>query len=240
MYIPINIDLTDLVEEFDLSASQIEELGSQLITSISNTYFNALKIKVNNKLKSAKALYLKGLSMKKIDSLNVEIKLSGWLPNIIEEGTKSFDMKEGFSKSGKAQISNEGSWYLTIPFEYSAPGSNNGKKELPKEINDIVQKQKTPLKREQLPQSQRLQQLKELANGKTYQYKSPIFEGLKKDGNDGAISFRRVGEKSDKNSWIYPQTEGKDFFSQAISDIENEIPVIADSLITKFLDDLNY
>lgn len=239
MYFPIKIDLTDLVEEFELDANQIENLGAQLIDSISNTFFNALKIKVNSKLKSARAIYLKGLSMNKIDPLTSEIVLKGWLPNALEEGVSSFDMKEGFSKSDRIKISNDGSWYLTIPFKYSAPNtSGETGKPLPKEIHDIVKKQKTPLKESQIPENYNLRQLKELANGKKYQHKSSIYEGVKKNNNNGFINFRRVGGKSDPNSWIYPNLEGKNFFQQALDDIDNEIPILADNIINKFIEDI--
>ena len=148
-------------------------------------------------------------------------------------------MKEGFSKSDRIKISNDGSWYLTIPFKYSAPNaSGETGKPLPKEIHDIVKKQKTPLKESQIPENYNLRQLKELANGKKYQHKSSIYEGVKKNNNNGFINFRRVGGKSDPNSWIYPNLEGKNFFQQALDDIDNEIPILADNIINKFIEDI--
>ena len=240
MYFPIKIDLTNLIEEFDLNANQIESLGSQLIDTISNTFFNVLKIEVNNKLKSARAIYLKGLSLKKIDSLTSEITLSGWLPNALEEGANEFDMKEGFSKSDKIKISSTGGWYLTIPFKYSSPNSSSEiKKPLPKEIYDIVKKQKTPLKESQIPESYRLKEIKELANGKTYQHKSSIYQGVKKSEEGGGyISFRRASNNSDENSWIHPGFEARNFFNKALDEIDSEIPVLADSIINKFIEDI--
>lgn len=239
MYFPIKIDLTDLINEFDLDARQIETLGSQLIDSISNTFYNALKINVNNKLKSARAIYLKGLSLKKLDSLTSEITLSGWLPNALEEGINEFDLKEGFSKSDKIKISSTGDWYLTIPFKHSIPSSSGETgKPLPKEIYNIVKKQKTPLKESQIPESYRVKELKELANGKTYEHKSSIYQGVKKSEEGGYISFRRASGNSDPNSWIHPGFEARDFFGQALNDIDREIPILADNIISKFLEDI--
>ena len=243
MYFPINIDLTNLIEEFDLDGEQIENLGSQLIDQISHTFFNALRTEVNQRLKGAREVYLKGLSMRKIDPLTSEIVLEGWLPNALEEGIDEFDMKEGFSKSDKIKISKYGNWYLTIPFKHSTPGSSGETgKPLPKEIHNIVKKQSTPLKKVQIPESYRVQQIKELANGKTYQHKSSIYEGVRKEDserkNSGYISFRRAGAKSDPNVFIHPGFEARNFFGKALDNIDRDIPVIADEIIDRFLRDL--
>ena len=90
MYIPIKIDLNDLIEEFELNGIQIKNLASDLSNEISNTFFAALKQRVNSTLKSAKGIYLKNLSIQTLDPLTKEIVLSGWLRNAIEEGVSAF------------------------------------------------------------------------------------------------------------------------------------------------------
>ena len=42
MFVPISINLDDLVEEFGLDVAQIKMLGTELINSISDKYFAAI------------------------------------------------------------------------------------------------------------------------------------------------------------------------------------------------------
>ena len=96
MFIPIKIDLDDLVEEFGLDGAQIKILGTELTNSISDKYFAAIKQKVNTTLKAARGIYLKNLRIETIDDFTKEIILSGWLPNALESGISTFDMKPNF------------------------------------------------------------------------------------------------------------------------------------------------
>lgn len=238
MYIPIKIDLDDLIEEFELNPRQIENLASDLSNEVSNTFFAALKQRVNSTLKSAKGIYLKNLSIQTLDPLTKEIVLSGWLPNAIEEGVSPFDMKAGFQRAKNVKISSKGNWYVSIPFLHSGPNSSGEvAKPLPKEIHEVVKKQKSPLKENQIPESYRLRQIKQIAGGGTYQHKSSIYTGLKKNeqSGNGYINFRRVGAVSDVNSFMYPGLQSRDFFGKALLDIENEIPILADKIIDDFL-----
>lgn len=239
MYIPIKIDLNDLIEEFELNPIQIKNLASDLSNEISNTFFAALKQRVNSTLKSAKGIYLKNLSIQTLDPLTKEIVLSGWLPNAINEGVSPFDMKAGFQRAKNVKISSKGNWYVSIPFFHSGPNSSGEiAKPLPKEVHEIVSKQKSPLRENQIPESYRLRQIKQIAGGGTYQHKTSIYTGLKKNeqnGGNGYINFRRVGAVSDKNSFMYPGLQSRDFFGKSLLDIENEIPVLADKIIDDFL-----
>lgn len=238
MYIPIKIDLDDLIEEFELNPRQIENLASDLSNEVSNTFFAALKQRVNSTLKSAKGIYLKNLSIQTLDPLTKEIILSGWLPNAIEEGVSPFDMKAGFQRAKNVKISSKGNWYVSIPFLHSGPNSSGEiAKPLPKEVYEVVSKQKFPLKENQIPESYRLRQIKQIAGGGTYQHKNSIYTGLKKNEQSGSgyINFRRVGAVSDVNSFMYPGLQSRDFFGKALLDIENEIPILADKIIDDFL-----
>lgn len=238
MFIPIKINLDNLIEEFNLDGAQLKALGIELTNKISEKYFSAIKQKVNSTLKSTRGIYLKNLTIETIDDFTKEIILSGWLPNALEEGYKTFDMKKGFKKAKNVKISVKGNWYTTIPFMWSKSGGETGQK-IPDNLYKIIQKQNTPLKENQIPESQRIHQIKQLANGGIYQHKSSIYTGIKKnEQQEGGsnISFRRVGEVSDQNSFWYPGLIKYDFFGKALQDISNEIPVLADRIIDEFLD----
>lgn len=225
MYFPIKIDLDDLVKEFNLDGSQIQKLGAEILNQITDVYYSSLKQKISSSLKNtARDLYLKGLSIQNLDLLNKEIVLSGWLPNALEEGLSPFDMKTGFSKAKNVKFSKEGKWYMTIklPFENS---------EVPKGIKEKISNK--PLKENQLPESYTSRKLKETIKG-TYQHKSSIFTGIQKNNNKSS-TFRRVGEQSEQSSFIHPGFVKRDYFNQALTDIQDEIPSLADKIIDEFL-----
>lgn len=246
MFIPIKIDLTEITEEFNLDGSQIKLLGNELINSISDKYFSAIKQKVNTTLKATRGIYLKNLKIETIDDLTKEIILSGWLPNALESGQDIFDMKPGFSGAKNVKISAKGNWYTTIPFNWSKSGGETGQK-IPNDVYNIVSKQSSPLRESQLPESRRIHQVKDLAKGINatklgvsgiYQHKNSIYTGMQKQNSDygnGYISFRRVGAVSDPNSFWHPGLVKRDFFGKALNDIQDEIPILADKIIDEFL-----
>lgn len=251
MFIPIKIDLDDLVEEFGLDGNQIKLLGNELINGISDKYFSAIKQKVNTTLKATRGIYLKNLRIETIDDLTKEIILSGWLPNALESGQDIFDMKPGFSKAKNVRISAKGNWYTTIPFSWSKSGGEAGQK-MPSDVYSIASKQNSPLRENQLPESRRIHQIKDLAKGINaaknnvsgfYQHKNSIYTGIQKQNSDygnGYISFRRVGAVSDPNSFWHPGIQKKDFFGKALTDIQDEIPILADKIIDEFLSSQNF
>lgn len=244
VYIPISINLDDLIQEFGLDGNQIKLLGTELTNRISDKYFAAIKQKVNTTLKSTRGIYLKNLRIETIDDFTKEIILSGWLPNAIESGADTFDMKPGFMKAKNVRISAKGNWYTTIPFLWS-PSGNEGTQQAPKNIYQIVKSQSPkPLKESQIPESQALHQIKNLAKGVnaaklgvsgTYQHKSSIYTGMQKIDN-GAISFRRAGAVSDPNSFWHPGLVKQNFFGNALDEISSEIPILADNIIDSFLE----
>lgn len=244
MYIPIKINLDDLVQEFGLDGNQIKLLGTELTNRISDKYFSAIEQKVNTTLKNTRGIYLRNLRIETIDDFTKEIILSGWLPNALESGADTFDMKPGFMKAKNVRVSAKGNWYTTIPFLWSPSGSE-GTQRAPKNIYQMVKDQAPkPLKESQIPESQRLHQIKDLAKGINaskvpgaqgiYQHKNSIYAGMQKIDN-GAISFRRVGAVSDPNSFWHPGIMKKDFFGKALNEIQSEVPILADQIIDEFL-----
>lgn len=234
MNVPIKIDLSNLVEEFDMNVAQIQSLGEELIEKISNNYYSAIRKEVNDNLKSTKNIYLKSLKLEKINLFERELILSGWLPNALENGYPSFDMKIGFLNSKKAKVSKSGIRYLTIPFLWSV-NKSEGKKKIPKEIAAILKRENKPLREIDLPENYRVHEIKNLANGGKYQHKNSIYTGLKKTSSQNGISFRRVSENSDTNMFWHPGLQKQDFFGKALRDIQDNIPVLADKVIDNFL-----
>lgn len=75
----------------------------------------------NEGLHSTYREYVAGLqtpeSLKKTGRGESSVSLIGWLPNAVENGLASFDMKPGFLKSSLAKTSKEGKRYLRIPMK---------------------------------------------------------------------------------------------------------------------------
>jgi len=54
----------------------------------------------------------------------------------------------------------------------------------------------------------------------------------------GYMTFRRVSDKSDDDSWIHPGIDQKDFAQAAMDDHEQDQPTIIDNEIDNFLNAL--
>ena len=242
MYIPIYLNLDGIIEEFGLTQENILLLSNEIIDKVANEIVSTIRKNVQSTAKSSRQIYLDNLKIEKIDEQTREIVLSGWLANAIESGTPSFDMKEGFKRSSKVKYNNKGKWYLTIPFDFSTPTSSGESGTLmPKEIYSIVKKQTTWLKKSQIPESYNSLKTKEIIRGgnkEEYTHKSSIYEGIKKNDSGNYQSMRRVGEASDTNAFIHPGIIKKDYFGQALLELDPIIPIITSDIIDNFLEDI--
>ena len=163
-----------------------------------------------NRLKATRTDYLLGLDFNSIvypldsDGFIGSVELNGKLPNMIESGFSSFDMKIGFGKSSRVKKTKDGGWYLTIPFRHSIPNSNGSfGAPMPKDIYKVAKK---------LAPGSKMSVKGNLGKSWTgYQHKSNIYDGLQrivKSYNKATQSqyytFRRVSNNSDPMSWHHP------------------------------------
>lgn len=255
--VPIHLDISEVVEEFDLNENQAEALGSEIIDRVVAEYSTKWEGLVNKELRQLRKLYKAAMYINREGPTVVEFGLApgeDGLALAIEEGKPPFDMKEGFKSSPKRKKSLGGGWYLTIPFRYATPSSVaeslsfNGK--LPVEIFNIAKNNGNKgLKRSQLPeQYSQLGKRKELITDKglipEYTHKSPKFEGLirmdisstKNENRGGYFTFRRVSNNSDIFSWIHPGFEPRLFMDKALD--AAQITTVADMAIDNFLEQM--
>jgi len=156
------------------------------------------------------------------DALQVEhqtnqsiVTLKGDFPNALERGAPAFDMKPGFLGSSKAKRDAKGNTYFTVPMGLKAPGSGNrgpSPPVIPWSVYKSVSRSpigtthKLPLKYEDLGIRTRLSP--DPQSWGHYTWKTSPFENIKKTAGPGGrgayMTFRRVSEKSDPNSWIHP------------------------------------
>lgn len=193
----------------DLASPQLANAIQASITTTLAVIKDRWQSEAQQKLHSTLPLYLMGLDFNSVvypyggDAFSGAVELHGKFPNMLEKGFPAFDMKQGFGKSQRATHTKSGGWYLTIPIRHSTPGAFMYGKPMPPNI---------------------YAQAKKLSNGKSlsvpggaakswtgYQHKANIHDGLtrivKSYGRakqSQYMTFRRVSNNSDPQSWMHP------------------------------------
>jgi len=184
-----------------------------------------------NELMTSRKNYLNGLQMPKIEVnagntktvCRATIELTGWLPNSIEKGITSFDMKEGLLSGPKARrtIDKDGKVvrYNIIPFRHGSArssGQNFPKINPRRDVNP--RKALRDLKNSGLvPKKSRLSDFGIPPRGPRSRAQvvvRNVYAGVKKykgrSGQGGGIfTFRIVSDNSPPSSWIHPGITGR-------------------------------
>jgi len=121
--IPINVDISEVANEFLLSGDQITTLRENIVSGLTSSLYEQWLLAAGKNLRSTKAQYQRGLVIVDEGRFKGGVMLTGTLPNMVESGASAFDMKNGFSKSSKVKRTKDGEWYLTIPFRLASPGA---------------------------------------------------------------------------------------------------------------------
>jgi hypothetical protein len=153
-------------------------------------------------LTSTKDLYLEGIGVvRKLSATHVEIDLKGFLPNALESGIGSFDMKPGLLK---------GKDHVVIPIKHAAPGQGKA------------------LRLSELP-AQVAKKAQGLRRGERYSTKlgKSKYEGMQKakrqSGGSSYVQFRTVSVNSPSDSWIYPGLEPLNLAEKVRKHIEDNM-----------------
>lgn len=258
MIVPISIDLSEVVEEFNLDEETSAQLGSHIIDRIAQEYDMRWNNLVDSKLKKSRSEYKRAMSIS-LTSINgvseVEFKLSERISPIammVEEGKGPFDEKIGFERSDKVKQKKNGGWYLTIPFRWATPqavaDAGVFTNLMPKEIYNLV-KRNGSIPKSKLPeQYQTIGKRKEISvpglQVPEYMHKNSIYEGItripaassSKEKRSNYFSFRRVSNLSDPGSWWNGGIEARDLMGKALQ--EAQIDKVADMAIDEFLQKL--
>lgn len=138
----IRIDISDVLNEFNIQPSQAETMVDEIVKHVARRFYETWQTTAAQSLKSSRKQYLQNLQLRDEGLMSMSVVLTGKLPLMIEEGCSAFDMKEGFKNSPKAHKNKNGGWYLTIPFRFAGAGSL-GESELfsdvlPKEVQKVV------------------------------------------------------------------------------------------------------
>lgn len=241
MLVPIIIDSRDILSQFYVSPTELENMYDNIAKAITLQYYYKLENEVSNTLKSTKMMYLQNLRL--IDSGRMEGTVmldysKNKLIQKLEEGASPWDMKPSLMASPKAKIGKGGKRFITVPMRWSTPGAI-GESELfsspmPVEIHKIAKRTSGPLSISQIPQQYQTLEVRPVINDNSgkklfdeYQHKNSIYEGIfKKTDSVTAqsmyMSFRRISENSDANAFIHPGFKQGNFMQKTLDQFDLE------------------
>lgn len=254
---PIFVDTSSISEQFSFDQSQINDLMDFTIKEITSAFAAQWENLAIDNLKSSRQQYINSLIVVDEGFAKGAVVLVGWLPNAVENGLESYDMKPGFLDGPNAKQGKSGK-YNTIPFGFGTPGAleeNFSGGILPQGVYDVVKgkpqtvvlkgggRASQGLKLEELPQRFQQPQAKSIKQTqsksfKEYQHKNSIYEGIRKvkdsvTGQNSYQSFRRVSENSDPDSWIHPGIDAAHLAQKTLDQFD--IPSETGRAIDKFL-----
>lgn len=252
--IPIKIDISDFVEQWNLTAQEEELFIENVLDEVSTRFAQEWHNTAGEALKQTKKEYQESIYIEKIEGAGtVIVGLKGWLPNAIEQGIEPFDMKEGFKNSSKRKFKKDGGWYLTIPFRFGTPGivgeSEIFSNIMPEEVykaalSELRGSSKKQLSAKSLPAEFQVKGVRpEVKNNTTgkifeaYQHKASIYEGMRRSNKEyhgHYMTFRRVSDRSDENAWIHTGIEPRNLMNKTLQNFN--IGDIIRSVRQKFLD----
>lgn len=257
MYLPISIDLEDLIEEFELDSEQSLQLSNYIIDRIAQEYTSKWENLVDRNLKQSRGEYKRAMSATQVSTgsgATVQFELSGRVSPLamwIEEGHGPFDEKPGFQRSDKVKEKKDGGWYLTVPFRWATPqavaDSGIFSNTMPKEIYNLARRNRV-LKGNKIPEQYRIPGVRKEINTPElnvpeYAHKTSLYEGLTrvpassgKEKRSQYMTWRRVSDKSDPNSWWNGGIQAYKLMDKALD--ESQIDRVADMAIDEYLQKL--
>ena len=220
--VPINIDISSLIEEFSLDENQTLMIGTTIIDRVAQEYSYRWKNLIDKELKSSRNEYLRGIFIERVNPTEIIFGLSNGessLPLSIEEGHGPWDEKPFLLGSLKAKRTKDGKPFLTVPFRHATPQAiaeaGIFSSIMPQDVYQLAKNSPMPLKRSQLPESQQIPGVRKEINVPglkvpEYIHKAAKYEGLvrveassSENENRGQyMTFRRVSDNSDPNSWF--------------------------------------
>lgn len=262
----IEVDIEDLIAEFSLPSNVADLVVANAVDAVTMEIFRNWRLEASNGLTSTRNDYINGLQIINNNLFSKTIRLNGNFNNMIEKGFAPFDMKIGFKNSPKIKYTFKTdkngnvktSWYLTIPFRLGVPttiGDNSAFSGImPDIIHDIVKKRMSGqgLRKKDIPHPFEIPKSRAAIvipskniNIPEYKHKSSIYEGLQKTTaaygkvtQNTYMTFRRVSENSDPNSWINRGRAASNFLQKAIS--ATDIDTVSENAVDETLNNLGY
>jgi hypothetical protein len=248
----IDIDISGPVEEFNLLLDESKNLSNSILDRVVNEYMQKWETLVNQSLNRTKSEYLKAMRFEKIDDYNSIIRLDpreSKLALMIEEGSNPYDIKEGLKKSSKTKQSIGGNWYIDVPFRFATSKAIATSPVfsgiMPSQIERIAKKAApASVPQSKLPPAYQKPSYRDTINKggmvyPKYDHKVSVYDRIRRvqTGKRGGkyMTFRRVSENSDPNSWIHEGFTARNFMDQVLNDLDMD--AIVDNVIQTYLDE---
>lgn len=220
--IPITIDTSDIINQFNVSQSQIDAMCDNIAKSLAMEFASELEEQARENLRRTRRRYIKNIRLVDSGRLQGTVMLDyskDKLIPMLEEGATAFDIKRGLLSSKKAKKTSDGRKYITVPFRWATPNAiADGEQftgKLPSSVYKAI-KSKAPsiptigglrskgLMRDELPTVHQTEKTRpKIVTDSTiyeaYRHVSSLYEGVFKK-QDAATrqssyhSFRRVSE----------------------------------------------
>lgn len=236
MSVSINVDVSGLLTNDQLSPQITAAIQASIQTSLAIVR-DRWQTDIQQKLNSTRPLYLQGLGFDSImyplgqDVFAGAVQLKGTFPNMLEKGFGPFDIKVSLGKSNRVTRKPNGGWYITVPLRHSTPGSFMYGPPMPKDVYNAAKK---------LAHNQALSRPGAGDTSWTgYQHKTTKYDGLtrivksyQKAKQSQYVTFRRVSDKSDPQSWWHPGYKG-------VHEVEKLMPFAEKTFVDILTNNLN-
>jgi len=252
--INLDIDTSAMVQEFNLSQKEVDGLLQHAVEDIAAEFASVWENVANSTLNQSRVQYANAIQVAKRGQFTAVVYLNpaAWLPNAIEMGHSSFDIKKGLLNSKKVKYTTKGKPYITVPFRFGVP-STIGDSEafsgiMPTSIHNEVKRQAPgeSLKMANIPSQYHIpksialrKQVKSgiFTDAIKRSEKTSIYKGMVKT-EGGYVTFRRVSLASDSDRWIHPGFSAANLAGQALSKLN--IPQQVDISIDNYLNELGF
>lgn len=249
----LNLDISPLVQYLETFATEVTKDIKKSIKALADDTHNHIKEEAQNKLHSFREKYLESLSPpEQIDEYLWVITLNDKAEWIETGRPEPYDMKPGLLKDGK--MSKDGHKYRIVPMNQGktptemSPNTAGYETNMVNKVKAELKKQGIPYKKLELDRngSPRIGKLHSLdinsftpGKGNTPQLHGiNIYQTKQKNGSvkRSITTFRTVTDnENQRDKWIHPSVEGRNFFEQARSWAEKEWELkILPALVEKY------
>lgn len=245
------INSYDLVSQYAMTSQDVENIVDYVTKEITAKFASFWEDEAKHSLHATRERYMKSLYVLDEGRMKGAVVLSynDKVVQMIEEGIGAFDIKEGFAHSPKRKEKKDGGWYLTIPFKIGAPNTIGDSgvfgMVLPMPIYEVVKNKDLEVNGRSkglteaeiksagdnfaLPKSRAA--VSAIPTSKTfeeYKHKTSLFQGVIKvkdsvTKQNTYMSFRRVSDKSDPNSFIHSGINAYNLAEKALSRLDSVI-----------------
>ncbi len=247
MMLPVYIDPSDFVAANALTEREVVVFTTLLLDRLEKEFRFQWEQEIEHNLHRTRDEYMRGMFTERPDEKTIVMGVTSReskLAVALELGKEPFDEKQGFMYSSKRHLKRGGGWYLTIPFRHAIPTSVGESSAFTSVLPMVVYRmalraQDRPLTLRQLPPEHRWKGFRReiRREGRVlypeYHHRSARYEGLirvpdmAEGGSRGRghyMTFRRVSDLSDANSWIHPGFVPRNFLRTALQ--KTDIPSV--------------